>query len=89
MLAQPVVSEKASGLEKRGTYTFVVKSSANKISIKQAVKEVYGVRPRAVRIVSIEGKRLSWGRRPGKRSDWKKAVVTLPKGNTISIHEGV
>jgi large subunit ribosomal protein L23 len=89
ILAHPLVSEKAVHAEARGTYTFVVKPAINKSMVKQAVKQVYGVWPKSVRVVNVEGKRLRFGRSFGKRQDWKKAIVTLPKGKTISIHEGV
>jgi len=89
VLVSPVVSEKAAGQEIMGQYTFVVYSNATKIQIKQAIKEIYNVMPEAVRIMNFEGKRKRFGRNRGKRKDWKKAVVTLPKGRTISIHEGV
>jgi large subunit ribosomal protein L23 len=45
--------------------------------------------PSDVRIMNVEGKRVRTGRNLGKRRDWKKAIVTLPKGKTIHIHEGV
>jgi large subunit ribosomal protein L23 len=89
VLVRPIVSEKAAQGEARGKYTFVVDSAASKISIKQAVREIYGVAPEKVRVSNVEGKRVRFGRQKGKRKDWKKATVTLPKGKTIQIHEGV
>lgn len=89
VLLRPVVSEKAVFLETGGTYTFAVKPGANKTLVKQAVKEAYGVMPVSVRVINVEGKDVRFGRSSGKRSDWKKAIVTLPKGKMISIHEGV
>ena len=89
VLLQPLVSEKTANAETKGTYTFVVGSSATKTDVKEAIKLVYGVKPVAVRTINREGKRVRFGRNFGKRKDWKKAIVTLPKGKTISIHEGV
>lgn len=89
VLRQPVVTEKAARAEALGVYTFVVNRQATKGQIRQAVKVVYGVRPRLVRVINVEGKRTMFGRVSGKRSEWKKALVTLPKGQTIRIHEGV
>ena len=57
--------------------------------IKQAVKEIYGVVPLKVRIMNYEGKATRFGRTPGRKSDWKKALVTLPKGQSMKLHEGV
>lgn len=88
-LVRPVVSEKAAREEAEGTYTFVVKDTATKIDIKRAIRETYGVQPDSVRVLNMEGKRVRFGRQTGKRKDWKKAMVTLPKGKRIQIHEGV
>ncbi|OGH60204.1 MAG: 50S ribosomal protein L23 [Candidatus Magasanikbacteria bacterium RIFCSPHIGHO2_01_FULL_33_34] len=89
ILIRPLVSEKSAVLEQMGTYAFVVDIKANKFQVKEAIREVYGVMPKKVRILNVEGKRTSFGQRLGKRSDWKKAFIKLPKGKTINIHEGV
>jgi large subunit ribosomal protein L23 len=89
VLLKSLVSEKAAAAETGGVYTFIVDKNANKFNIKQSVKEAYGIMPTKVRVINVEGKRVRFGQRRGKRSDWKKAIVTLPKGKTINIHEGV
>lgn len=89
VLISPLVSEKATGDEEKGVYTFIVAEDASKIDIRSAVTAVYGVEPIRVRTARYEGKRVRFGRTRGKRSDWKKAFVYLPKGKTIHIHEGV
>ncbi|MBI2990512.1 MAG: 50S ribosomal protein L23 [Candidatus Magasanikbacteria bacterium] len=89
ILISPLVSEKATDAERTGVYTFKVARKASKMEIKNAVKAVYGVVPVMVRTVTLEGKRMRFSGNHGKRSDWKKALVTLPKGASISIHEGV
>ena len=89
LLFKPLISEKAAKGEAAGVYTFIIDKDANKFDVKKSIKEAYGVEPKKVRIIHIEGKRVYFGQKPGKRSDWKKAIVTLPKGKTISIHEGV
>ena len=88
VLTHPLVSEKAAHAEAQNVYTFVVARDTNKYAIKQAVKDIYGVMPMKVRIMNYEGK-VAQGGRGGRRSDWKKAVVTLAKGQSIRIHEGV
>jgi large subunit ribosomal protein L23 len=50
---------------------------------------VYKVKPLSVNIVKVKGKKVSRGRISGRRKDFKKAVVTLKKGETISVYEGV
>ena len=88
-LVRPIVSEKAAVHETLGQYTFAVASGATKKEIKDAVEIIYGVRPIRVHTLNFEGKRVRFGRHQGRRKDWKKAVVKLPKGKTLSIHEGV
>lgn len=89
IFVRPHVSEKSVVHESAGVYTFVVKRDATKLRVKQAIAAIYGVTPTDVRMINVEGKRQMRGRVAGKRTDWKKALVTLPKGKTISIHEGV
>lgn len=89
VLIRPMLSEKTTHQEAQGQYTFVVTADATKPAIKRAVKEVYGVEPQRVNIINVEGKTQRFGRFTGRRRDWKKAIVSLPKGKTIHIHEGV
>lgn len=89
VLAYPYLSEKVAMQESQGIYTFVVTGTATKVQVKQAVQSIYGVMPTQVRMMQYEGKNVRFGRTLGRRGDWKKAVVTLPKGKTISVHTGV
>lgn len=89
ILLRPLVTEKAAIAGSHNQYGFIVAKSANKTSIKKAVEDVYGIRPIAVNTVNVSGKEVRFGRSLGRRSDYKKALVTLPQGKTINIHEGV
>lgn len=89
VLVRPLLSEKTARGEKRGTYAFAVAMDATKTEIIRAVEQVYGVRPSSVRTLITEGKVARFGQNIGRRKDWKKAIVTLPAGSTISIHTGV
>lgn len=89
VLIRPFVSEKATDAERTGRYTFVVHRDANKTEIKHAIEAVYGVRPKQVRTMQMDGKEVRFGTRFGRRADWKKAIAVMPKGKTINIHEGV
>jgi large subunit ribosomal protein L23 len=89
ILVKPVVSEKAAKMEGHGVYVFMVDNRVNKYQVAGAVKELYGVAAEKVRMINSEGKKTRFGRQEGKRKNWKKAIVTLPKGQTINIHEGV
>ena len=89
IIERPLVTEKAAGMATDGKYTFVVRNNANKIEINQAIRAMYGVTPVSVNVQNVHGKRLRFGRSRGKRSSWRKAIVTLPKGKTIDVYEGV
>lgn len=89
LLVRPLVTEKATALATENKYVFVVAKTANKISIAKAIQAVYGIKPIDVNIVNMKGKRVARGRIRGQRKDWKKAIVTLAKGETIAIYEGV
>lgn len=89
VLIHPLVTEKSAVLESENKYSFIVDKRANKKQIKIAVKDSYGVMPVDVKTVNVEGKRKRFGKNFGKRKDFKKAMVSLPKGKTINVHEGV
>jgi large subunit ribosomal protein L23 len=89
VLVRPMVTEKAANLGTHNQYVFQVALNANKISVAKAIKEVYGISPVAVNIIKMKGKKVSRGQIRGQRSDFKKAIVSLPKGQTINIYEGV
>lgn len=89
ILVRPLVTEKATNLATDSKYVFVVKGSANKVEVGKAIQSVYGVKPVDINIINMKGKQVSRGRIRGKRKDWKKAIVTLKKGDTIAIYEGV
>ena len=89
ILVKPLITEKAANIGADSKYLFEVEADSNKIEISKAISEVYGVKPTAVNIIRISGKKVRHGRTLGRRKDWKKAVITLPKGKTINIYEGV
>ena len=89
VLVRPLVTEKATNLVSENKYAFVVLLNANKLEVAKAVKSVYGVEVKDVNIIKMKGKRVSRGRIRGQRSDFKKAIVTLKKGQSINLYEGV
>lgn len=89
VLVKPLVTEKAANLGSLNQYAFIISNSANKIDVAKAISEVYGVQPIKVNIIKVKGKVINRGRVTGKRKDFKKALVTLKKGDSISIYEGV
>ena len=88
ILIRPMVTEKSTALMEQGKYTFRVPLAATKIQIRQAVEQIFKVKVQAVNTMRYEGKLKRMGRTQGRRSDWKKAVVTLKPGEAIELFEG-
>lgn len=83
VLIQPRISEKAGHLASVNKYVFNVKKGANKVEVKKAVERSFKVTVIKVNMINTEGKAKNSGRHAGKTSDFKKAVVTLKKGDKI------
>lgn len=88
ILIRPIVTEKSTALMEQGKYTFRVPLAATKIQIRQAVEQIFKVKVQAVNTMRYGGKLKRMGRTQGRRSDWKKAVVTLKPGEAIELFEG-
>jgi large subunit ribosomal protein L23 len=89
LLLKPHVSEKAAVKADKGIYVFDVPVSANKVEIRKAVEAIYGVHVVAVRTQRGIGKIVRRGRTVGRRNAWKKALVELKHGQTLTLIEGV
>lgn len=89
VLVKPLVTEKATILSAHNQYVFMVARDTNKIEIAKAINAVYHVKPISVNLINMKGKKVSRGKITGSRKDWKKAIVTLAKGQTIKVYEGV
>ena len=94
IIVGPILTEKGSLLtETQNKYLFKVDKSSNKIQIKSAVEKKFGVNVGKVAIVNVKGKTKSMSvkssgrtiRTQGKRSSWKKAIVTLKEGSSIDL----
>jgi large subunit ribosomal protein L23 len=89
VLLRPLMTEKSmQQKDELNAVTFEVAVDANKVEIRQAVEKVFNVKVAAVRTQAREGKWKRMGRFEGKRSSWKKAVVTLAPGHKIELVEG-
>ncbi len=93
ILVKPILTEKILKLqEKFAKYAFVVNKNANKVEIKQAVQRKFDVTVDNVQTVNVKGKSKKMNTRRGitrgKRSSWKKAIVTLRSGDSIDFFEG-
>ncbi len=90
VLIKPVVSEKSYALMENNVYVFVVDQSATKVDVRKAVEEAFRVRVDNVNTLNRKGK-LRRNRRTntvGRRSDTKRAIVTLHEGDSIDLFEG-
>ena len=89
VIQAPLVTEKSQAGVEQNKVTFRVAPSANKGAVKKAVEAIFGVSVVKVNIVVTKGKKKVFRGRPGKRSDVKKAVVTLAEGQAIDIASAV
>lgn len=94
IIKRPIITEKSMKVEydRQGNeikkYTFEVPKTVNKLEIKYAVEEVFGVEVAAVNTMNYDGKLKRMGRYEGRRASWKKAIVTLkPNSKTIEFFD--
>ena len=90
VIVRPIVTEKVSAdTEANNTYAFEVGRAATKIEIKNAVQSLFGVEVEDVRTMVVRGKVKRFGRYFGKRSNWKKALVTVAEGEDLNFYTGL
>ncbi len=89
-IVRPLVTERTSAAyQGRGEYVFEVATDASKPAIRQAIEALFGVHVTGVWTMNVRGKSRRLGRgNPGRRPNWKKAIVTLREGDKIEIFEG-
>lgn len=88
VIKKPFVTEKTTvEKDERNIVAFVVNKDANKIEIKDAVEKLFKVEVAAVNTVNVAGKVKRYGAHVGKRSNWKKAYVTLKPGSSVDFFE--
>lgn len=86
VLMAPIVSEKTARLsDANRQFAFRVVRDATKPEVKQAVELMFDVKVDSVQIANVRGKVKAHGRSVGRRSDWKKAYVTLTEGHDIDF----
>ena len=89
VIQAPLISEKGSLLtEAANQVLFKVRPDANKIEVKRAIEALFKVKVEKVRVARYLGKIRRVGRSMGRRSDWKKAYVTLREGDKIDFFGG-
>lgn len=88
VLIEPVLSEKSNLMRESGKYVFKVDPRADKLLIMEAVRQLFKVTPVNCRIINVTSKPKRLRGRPGRTAEWKKAIVTIKKGETIRVFEG-
>lgn len=88
VVERPLITERATILSENAEnpqYVFRVPVSVNKIEIRKAIEKIYNVKVSDVNTIRVKGKTRRQGRTMGKRADWKKAFVTLEKGQKLEL----
>ncbi len=89
VILSPIVTEKASLMAENNQMAFKVSLTASKVDIKTAIESIFKVKVTAVNTIITKGKIKIFKGRKGRRSDYKKAIVTLAEGNSIDLSGGV
>ena len=90
IIKKPIITENSMDQMADRKYTFEVSKDANKIEIKKAVEEIFGVKVEKVTTMRVLGKVKRMGANSGKRPDWKKAIVKLTESSkTIEFFDGL
>ncbi len=86
ILKRPIITEKTMTIAVENKYTFEVNPQANKIQVRRAVEEIFGVTVTKVTTLRTSSKVRRRGRTLGETREWKKAVVTLKEGDKIELN---
>ena len=85
IIIRPVITERSYDVMENNVYTFEVAKDANKIEIRQAVEELFGVKVIKVNTLNVKPKPKRVRYEAGYTRSWKKAMVTLQEGDTIEL----
>lgn len=90
IVIKPVITEQSMEATEEKKYVFQVANDANKVEIKKAVEEIFGVKVEKVNTIRMDGKMKRMGATSGRRASWKKAMVKLTADSkTIEFFEGM
>lgn len=89
VILRPIITEKATMASEFNQVLFRVPIDATKPKIKAAVENLFDVKVKAVNTLKVKGKTKRFRGQRGKRSDWKKAIVTLEEGHSIDVTTGL
>ena len=85
IIIAPIITEKTASMEQEGKYAFKVDARANKTQIKQAIEKAFNVKVEKINTVNNHPKKKRVGRYTGMTNKYKKAIVKLAEGSTISF----
>ena len=88
VIIEPLLTEKTNRMREEQKYAFRVDPRANKLQIRAAIEELFEVHPTHCTVMNVKPKPKRVRYRKGYTSSWKKAIVTLPAGESIEIFEG-
>jgi len=89
VIVKPHITEKTTNLRiEKNKYVFIVNKHANKIMIRNAIQKMFNISPLNINVINVKGKSKRVRYKYGFTSSFKKAVVTLKKGDKIAIFEG-
>ena len=90
IIIKPIITEQSMEATAEKKYVFQVANDANKIEIKKAIEEIFGVKVEKVNTIRMDGKEKRMGVHVGRRASWKKAMVKLTaESKTIEFFEGM
>ena len=88
IIRSPVITEKSTALSEQNKIMFKVPVEAKKQEIKAAIEQLFGVKVKAVNTIKVHGKNKRFKGAIGKRSDYKKAIITLNEGESVDVMAG-
>lgn len=88
-LLSPMVTEKTAMLSSNNVMVFRVASFATRVAVKQAFKELYGVTPVKVNVITVRPRAVHFGKSNGHIKSFKKAMISLPEGTTVDVFASV
>lgn len=90
IIFKPVITEKSMAAAQERKYTFRVAKDANKIEIKKACEELFGIEVAKVNVIPVRGQKRRQGMAEGRTASWKKAIVTVtPDSKTVEFFDGL
>lgn len=89
VVVKPVITEKSTMVSEHNQVVFEVAKAASKPEIKAAIEALFDVKVTNVNTIVVKGKTKRWRGKPYRRSDAKKAIVTLAEGQTIDVTSGI